>query len=84
MSRSRFDASSRYELDEGGITASRVAPVLDSYRLYTVSSGDTVDNLAHRILGDHNRWWEIADMNPQLLFKGYSSLTPGGTIRVPV
>lgn len=84
MARTRFSASSRYELDDGGITSSRMAQEDIVYLLHVVEAGDTVENIAHRILGDHMRYWEIMDLNPQLRgSKSALSLTPGDTIRVP-
>jgi len=83
-SKVRFDATSRYALDEGGITASRNVQDTVRYRTHVVRAGDTVENLAHRLLGDQGRWWEFADVNPQLN-GGLDILTlePGTTIRVP-
>lgn len=88
MARTRYSASSRYELDEGGITASRMSQEAVVYLLHVVEAGDTVENIAHRILGDHMRWWEIVDLNPQLQHthcgtKSAMNLTPGDTLRVP-
>lgn len=83
MARTRFDASSRYQLDGNGMTATRIPQLAARYRMHSVVSGDTVDNLAHRLLGDHSRWWEIADLNPQLMRDGFLSLVPGDAIRVP-
>jgi len=84
-----FSASSRYELDEGGITSSRIPQEEVQYVLHVVKGGDTVENLAYRLYGDPMRWWEIADLNPQLFHahrsdKTFTALTPGDTIRVPV
>lgn len=82
MARARYAASSRYQLDEGGITASRLEQESVVYTLHVVKSLDTLENIAHRLLGDHLRWWEIADLNPQIL-DSFMSLTPGTTIRIP-
>jgi len=88
MARTRFDAASRYELDDSGMTATRLDLDTELYRLHVVSDGDTVENLAHRLLGDFRRYWEITDLNPQLQHThcGRTSslnLPPGETIRVP-
>lgn len=88
MARTRFDASSRYVLDKGGVTASRREQNIAQYRIHTVVDGDSIWNLAHRLLGNSARWWEIADLNPQLLFSSpegsrLSKLEPGTNIRVP-
>ena len=80
---SRYSASSRYELGPGGMTATRRPKLRDTYTQYMVKVGDTMDNLAHRHLGDHLRWWEIADMNPQLGVSGFVALEPGTVIRIP-
>jgi hypothetical protein len=48
---------------------------------YITSVGDTFDSLAYGIFGDPLRWWEIADINPEIAFPGE---IPAGTIlRVP-
>lgn len=88
MSTTRFSASSRYVLDEGGITASRLVEEDTSYILHVVEAGDTIESLAYRLYGDPMRWWEIADLNPQLISsysgdKTFTRLKPGDTIRVP-
>lgn len=88
MARTRFSASSRYELDEGGITASRLPQETVLYLLHVIQAEDTLETIAYRLLGDHMRWWEIADLNPQLMHThcgvtGLLNLTPGDTIRVP-
>jgi nucleoid-associated protein YgaU len=81
--RTRFDASSRYVLNQGGQTSSRIGKSVTPFRIHVVTQGDTIDNLSYRILGDHSRWWEIADLNPQLVTSGVLTLTPGEPIRVP-
>ena len=85
----RFSASSRYTMDEGGLTASRIPQEDVIYVLHVIEAGDTIENLAYRLYGDSMRWWEIADLNPQLAHPHRSDITftnlkPGDTIRVPV
>jgi nucleoid-associated protein YgaU len=70
------------------MTASRLAQEPALYLLHVVEADDTLEAIAYRILGDHMRWWEIADLNPQLMHThcGTTSvlnLQPGDTIRVP-
>jgi nucleoid-associated protein YgaU len=50
--------------------------------LYTVKQGDTLENIAARILGTTERYWELADLNPQVKFP--LDLNTGDTIRIPL
>lgn len=79
-----YDSTSRYALDAGGVSASRKsAPITAnaSYTLYMVKEGDTLENIAARYLGRHTRYWEIADLNPQIKFP--TDISAGTTIRLP-
>lgn len=76
-----FDASSRYQLDTSGQTASPKAKVLTAYTLYRVMQGDTIRSLAARALGNDRRWWEIADINPQVKYP--EDLVVGSVLRMP-
>ena len=48
---------------------------------YTIQSGDTLSSLALRLLGDRNRWQEIAKLNPGLKA---DTLKVGQIILIPV
>lgn len=49
-------------------------------RFHTVVTGDRLDVLAHRYLGEANLWWVMCDCNG-LLFP--FDLQPGTILRVP-
>lgn len=51
------------------------------YRMYTCSSGDTFESLAWRFYGDGDKWYVLADANPEIFFP--LELTSGTQIRVP-
>lgn len=78
-----YDALSRYAVNPGGQTADRVVPPPPTvtYSVYAVVQGDTLENIAARQLGDPRRYWEIADINPQIKFP--TDLRPGMAIRLP-
>lgn len=77
-----YDALSRYSLDESGQTATRSdVPQTRRYFTYTVRQGDTLENIASRHLGNPRRYWEIADINPQVKFP--TDLSVGTIIRLP-
>lgn len=48
---------------------------------YTWVYGDRIDRVAYELLGDGSRWWEILDLNPEILDP--SNILPGTRIRVP-
>lgn len=77
-----YDASSRYVIDRSNAYATRVPLKAGSYRLYTIKSGDTLENLALSIFGDTKRAWEIADINPQIKFP--LDLRVGAGLRLPL
>jgi nucleoid-associated protein YgaU len=77
-----YDANSRYTVDVGGKTASRGDLVTERFTLYTVRQGDTLENIAMRRLGSQKRYWEIADMNPQIKFP--LDLEVGTVLRIPL
>jgi nucleoid-associated protein YgaU len=79
----KYDSTSRYKLDESGKIALRtVLPIGGQYVLYTVKQGDTLESIATKHLGNPKRYWEIADVNPQVKFP--LDLVVGKTIRLPV
>jgi nucleoid-associated protein YgaU len=77
-----YDASSRYKLNFAGREANRGERITGKYTLYTVVSGDTLENIAMRRLGSPTRYWEIADMNPQIKFP--TDIETGDVIRIPL
>lgn len=51
---------------------------------YTVRQGDTLFNIAQRLLGDGNRWHEITDQNGKTFTEEEAkNLQPGVTVTVP-
>lgn len=78
---SSYSPSSRYKVDDNNQTTSRGPSTKRSYSVYRVKAGDTLDTIAHNAFGNFDRWWEIADMNPQIKFP--MDLKPGDVIRIP-
>lgn len=76
-----YSAVSRYKLDATGQTATRSPSTTTSYTLYTVRDGDTVERISAKLFGTTERFWEIADLNPQ--FKFPLGLSAGDVIRIP-
>lgn len=54
-----------------------------SFMLHTVTGFDRLDNLANTYLGDSSLWWQIADINPDVIID-WSVLPVGVQIRIPV
>lgn len=77
----RYDATSRYELTDSGQEANKKRTASRQYTLYTVRQNETLESIAFRHLGDSRRYWEIADMNPQVLFP--LDIDTGTVIRLP-
>ena len=76
-----YTTSSRYTLYNGGRYAFRKDPVTTSYSQYVTRDGDTFERLAAKLYNDGSRYWEIADINPQVQ---YPDTIPTGTvIRLP-
>jgi len=79
----RYDASSRYSVDTAGQTTSRGAVVKrPRYTVHTVRQGETMDIIASQHLGNPRRYWEIADMNPQIKFP--TDIDVGTVLRLPL
>ncbi len=76
-----YDALSRYRNDVTGQSASRLDPPVRGYTTYVVRQGDTLENLATKYLGSPKRYWELADMNPQVKFP--LDITVGMLLRLP-
>jgi nucleoid-associated protein YgaU len=77
-----YSSSSRYSLDTSGQRGKRGPIRADGYTLYTVREGDTLETISARVLGTTERFWEIADINPQVKFP--LDLQAGDVIRIPV
>lgn len=76
-----YDSTSRYSLDTSGQSASRGGIVRRAYTLYTVRDGDTLETIATKMLGSPTKYWQIADMNPQVKFP--LDISAGTTLRLP-
>lgn len=77
----KYNITSRYKLDATGITASRIPIDVSTYTTYFVKEGDTLESIASRYLGNQRRFWEIADLNPQIQFP--LDIKVGDVIRLP-
>lgn len=83
----RFASSSRYvtsAVDVGSmstVVAVRRNYIGSRYRTITTKVGDTFDMIAAKTLGDPQRYWEIADINPQVPFP--DGIPEGTVLRVP-
>jgi len=77
-----YKNTSRYALSENGRFAYRKPKEIASYNYYVSVDGDTFDLLAARFLGDSTRYWEIADINPQVQWP--DRIPTGTTIRIPI
>lgn len=76
-----YRTSSRYRLSNGGRLADRVDYRETRYYQYTAREGDTFQLLAAKLLNDGSRYWEIADINPQV---EWPDIIPVGTVlRIP-
>lgn len=76
-----YSSSSRYSLDASGQRSSRGSVRATGYTLYTVREGDTLESISARVLGTTERFWEIADINPQVKFP--LDLSAGDVLRIP-
>jgi hypothetical protein len=54
---------------------------VQSYFYYNWVETDRLDNLATKYLGNPSMWWEIMDINPEILDP--FSITPGTQLRIP-
>jgi len=65
---SRFEGITPLRDEEGNPYFGRIVPrsqTVEYVEYYTVD-GDRIDGIAHAFLGDPLRWWEIADLNPEV------------------
>lgn len=77
-----YTGSSRYRSSNGGRTADRVTTAINtSYYQYTSREGDNFLILAAKVLNDSTRYWEIADINPQLQWP--DEIPTGTLLRIP-
>lgn len=76
-----YRSSSRYRLSSGGMLAERVDEESTVYYQYISRQGDTFQVLAARLLNDGNRYWEIADINPQVQWP--DAIPTGTVLRIP-
>lgn len=77
----RYDITSRYRVNPDGVTSDRVPFTGGSYTLHIVKSGESLESIAMMHLGNTRRYWEIADLNPQIKFP--TDLKMGMAIRLP-
>lgn len=77
-----YRTSSRYRLFNGNILAKRVVTTKVNYYQYISQDGDSFELLAAKLLGDGKRYWEIADMNPQIVWP--NDIATGTVLRLPL
>lgn len=77
-----YSLSSRYRASNGGRTADRVTQPNTNYYQYTSRQGDTFLILAAKVLNDSSRYWEIADINPQVQWP--DEIPTGTVLRIPM
>lgn len=77
-----YKTTARYELSPSGKYAVRKPRDVVEYVVYSSRDGDTFDLLASKFLGDSTRYWEIADINPQIEWP--DRIPTGTTIRIPI
>lgn len=64
------------------LTVTREWPTyVQSFFIYEWVEGDRLDNLATRFLGDATLWWQLLDINPEIINPGF--ISPGTQIRIP-
>jgi nucleoid-associated protein YgaU len=78
---SRYNNTSRYALDVSNQSASRIPASPTSYMTYVVKARDSLESIAAAHLGSSHRYWEIADINPQIKFP--LDLPIGTLLRLP-
>jgi prophage DNA circulation protein len=54
---------------------------VQSFFIYEFKETDRLDNLAARYMGDPSMWWEILDINPEILDP--TSIPAGTQLRIP-
>lgn len=65
-----------------GLTVLRtIPPGVAGFSLYVWQSGDRPDSVAAAQLGDSTLWWEIWDINPEIIYP--LNIPPNSVIRIP-
>lgn len=78
----RYGSTSRYTITANKKEAAKKQISTSiPYTTYVARDGDTFDLLAHKLLRDATRYWEIADINPQIKFP--NKLSAGQVLRIP-
>lgn len=54
---------------------------ISKFYLYEVVETDRIANIAYKFLGQSERWYEIMDLNPEIIDP--FTLTPGTMLRIP-
>jgi hypothetical protein len=63
-------------------TAPRRFPLIEGrFFWYTWKNADRIDMVAQDLLGDATLWWQIMDMNPEVLNPLH--IPPGTQVRIP-
>lgn len=76
-----YSSTDRYTKIDGGQYATRKKQKAVTYAVVTSREDDSFERLAYRYLNDPLRFWEIADINPQV---EWPDRIPAGTpIRIP-
>jgi nucleoid-associated protein YgaU len=75
-------STDRYKLTDSKRYADRKPQESTKFAVYTSRDGDTFDLLAVKFLGDSNRYWEIADINPQIEWP--DQIPTGSSLRIPI
>jgi nucleoid-associated protein YgaU len=64
------------------VTVFRTFPeYLVSFSLYEVTEIDRIENIAVKFLGNPELWWQIMDINPEIL--NPFEIPPGTLLRIP-
>ena len=64
------------------LTIFRTFPTYNvDYYWYEVTENDRIENIATKTIGDPNLWWQIMDINPEVI--NPFELKPGLQIRIP-
>lgn len=80
--KTNYLSTDRYSLDASGQTASRNKFIATTYEVYIATQGETFMNLSIKFLNDQSRYWEIADINPQVQWP--DQIPVGTLIRIPL
>jgi nucleoid-associated protein YgaU len=54
---------------------------ISKFVLYEVTEVDRIENIAVKFLGNSELWWQIMDLNPEVL--NPFEITPGTLLRIP-